>query len=72
MLQFSTEVALAPDYHREMSHIDPAVLAPNINEGIAQMRDGRMPPSFPVDAKENYQNFEDFVERGQGRAKLIA
>ncbi|KAJ9612513.1 hypothetical protein H2200_004110 [Cladophialophora chaetospira] len=68
VLQFSTDRTRTPD--RGMSIVDTAVLGPNIDEGIAQMRDGRMLPSYPI-AMENYQSFEDFVERGLGRAKAI-
>lgn len=51
--------------------IDLAVLAPHIDEGIAQMRDGRMPATHPRGAKQNYQDFEDFVERGLVRKRLV-
>ena len=72
VLQFVADASM-PHKRSQNNHcmhaIQQAVLRPNIDEGIAQMRDGRKPASYPVGTKDKYQDFEDFVERGLGRKR---
>ena len=55
-LLFVADINIGSKDDLSLHTIDSAVLGPNVDEGVAQMCDGRTYASYTVGTKENYQN----------------
>lgn len=52
--------------------IDLSLLAPRIDKAVAQIRASHAKPDYPCCTVQQYRSFEDFVERGLGRKRIVS